>query len=156
MQIIKPLYRRGIGMPVMAALVMLASIADPLHTQAAVASGVLTVRVAAVKVAAGFINVDICTERQFLKSCPITARVPAQRGVTALVIRGLPPGRYAAQAYHDKNGNGRVDRMLFGIPTEGVGFSNDAKIMFAPPKFADAAFVFAGGDATISFSLRYF
>lgn len=136
--------------------VALGSAAGSAHGGTAVATGALTVRVEAVKIARGFVNVDICTERQFLKTCPITTRVPAQAGATAIVIHGLPPGRYAAQVYHDKNGNGKVDRKLFGIPTEGVGFSNDAPINFAPPKFADAAFDFVGGDATISLSLRYF
>ena len=42
--------------------------------------------------------------------------------------RSRRAGRYAVQAFLDENGNGEVDRALFGIPKEGVGFSNDAKI----------------------------
>ena len=71
-------------------------------------------------------------------------------------IARLPPGRYAAQVFHDENANGQVDRALFGIPKEGVGFSNDAPIRLAAPKFTAAAFDFGGGTATIRLSLRYF
>jgi hypothetical protein len=65
-------------------------------------------------------------------------------------------GPYAAQAFLDENNNKEVDRALFGIPKEGVGFSNDAKIGFGPPKFADAVFTFNGPSQAIRFNLRYF
>lgn len=107
--------------------------------------------------AKGNVHVDICPEALFLKDdCPYTADAPAQVGMTRLVVRGLPPGRYAAQAFLDENRNGKVDRALFGIPKEGVGFSNDARISFGPPKFADAVFTHAGATQTIRFNLRYF
>ena len=79
----------------------------------------------------------------------------AQVGVTSVVIRNLPPGRYALQATHDENDNHRVDRALFGIPREGVGFSNDARISLGPPKWADAMIVVTG-DARLRLNMRYF
>ena len=71
-------------------------------------------------------------------------------------MQGVPPGRYAAQAFHDENRNGKVDRVLFGIPKEGIGFSNDVKIRLSAPKFDDAAFTVGGAPEMIHFSLRYF
>ena len=76
--------------------------------------------------------------------------------MTTVTFYGLKPGRYAAQLFYDENGNGKVDRALFGIPKEGVGFSNDAKIRFGPPKWEDAAFSYDGSDRTIGVKLRYF
>ena len=35
--------------------------------------------------------------------------------------------------------NGKVDKALF-LPTEGFGFSRDAKARFGPPRFSSAAF----------------
>ncbi|MGC5276295.1 DUF2141 domain-containing protein, partial [Escherichia coli] len=60
------------------------------------------------------------------------------------------------QVFYDQNGNGRIDRALFGIPKEGVGFSNDAKIRLAPPKWEEAVFDYDGQEQTIRLKLRYF
>ena len=59
---------------------------------------------------------------------------------------GLAPGSYAVSVIHDANGNGDIDLNAFGIPTEGWGFSNDARATFGPPSF-DAAAVHVGADA---------
>ncbi|WP_395333078.1 DUF2141 domain-containing protein [Novosphingobium sp. BL-8H] len=127
-------------------------------TGGAVTGGaVLTIDIGNVRVSKGRVHVDICPESRFLKDdCPYSAEAPAQAGVTRVIARSVPAGRYAVQAFLDENGNGKVDRALFGIPKEGVGFSNDAKITLGPPKFADAAFNYNGGAQTIRFSLRYF
>ena len=37
----------------------------------------------------------------------------------------LAPARYAVAVYHDVNGNGRLDTVPPGLPTEPYGFSND-------------------------------
>lgn len=120
------------------------------------APGHLEIDVGNVRGATGTVHVDICTEAQFLGDCPRSAEAPARIGVTRLAIEGLPPGRYAAQVYYDENGNHRVDRMLFGIPREGVGFSNDARIRLGPPRWADAVFSYGGQSQAIRLSLRYF
>lgn len=46
-----------------------------------------------------------------------------------LVFPGLAPGRYAVQALHDGNGNGRMDSNVLGMPIEGYGFSNNPQVM---------------------------
>ena len=42
----------------------------------------------------------------------------------------MQPGVYAAQAFHDENMNDKVDRNVLGLPTVGIGFSNDAPFRF--------------------------
>ncbi|WP_254602668.1 DUF2141 domain-containing protein [Sphingomonas bacterium] len=119
--------------------------------------GVLTVEVANVRAARGHVRIDICPQARFLKAgCPFSGNAPAVVGTTTVTVRDLPPGRYAVQAYLDENDNKDVDRTFFGLPKEGVGFSNDPRIILSPPKFADAAFTFTGAAQTIRLKLRYF
>lgn len=124
----------------------------------AVASGgTLTVDVGNIRNARGTVHIDVCDESHFLKEdCAFSADVPAHEGVVTLVIGKLPAGRYAIQASHDENGNKRVDRGMFGIPTEGVGFSHDARIRLGPPKWDDAVFDFDGKDGHEALRMRYF
>jgi uncharacterized protein (DUF2141 family) len=68
----------------------------------------------------------------------------------------VPAGQYAVQAFHDENGNNDVDRAMFGIPKEGVGFSRNARIGLGPPKWRDAFFNHQGRAEMIGFDLRYF
>jgi uncharacterized protein (DUF2141 family)/uncharacterized membrane protein len=49
------------------------------------------------------------------------------------VFEGLLAGKYALRMFHDENSNGQMERNFLGLPTEGYGFSNNAKIMFGPP-----------------------
>lgn len=119
-------------------------------------SGVLHVAVDNVRARTGRVHVDLCTQAQFLKDCPTSADAPARIGQTTVTLTGLKPGRYAAQVFYDQNGNGKVDRALFGVPKEGVGFSNDAKIRLGPPKWEEAVFDYDGQEQTIHLKLRYF
>jgi len=123
---------------------------------AAPSGGTLHVQVDNVRALTGRVHVDLCTQPQFLKDCPITAEAPPNIGLTTVTLRNLKPGRYAVQAFYDQNGNKKVDRALFGIPKEGVGFSNDAKIRMAPPKWDEAVFDYDGQERTIRLKLRYF
>jgi uncharacterized protein (DUF2141 family) len=116
----------------------------------------LTAEIANVRNARGHVHIDVCPQDRFLKEdCPYSGEATAQPGKTIVIVRDVPPGRYAVQAFHDENDNHLVDRALFGIPKEGVGFSNDAPIALGPPKWADAAFVFTN-DTAIRLRMRYF
>ncbi|WP_156679936.1 DUF2141 domain-containing protein [Sphingomonas profundi] len=137
--------------------IALAPLALCLLSAAAPWEGTLVIHVGNVRSAAGRVHADLCPERTFLKDgCGRSVEAPAVPGTTIVTIAGVPPGRYAVQLSHDENGNGRVDRGLFGIPKEGVGFSNDAPIRFGPPKFADAAIDVRPGSQTIDVRMRYF
>ena len=119
--------------------------------------GTLTIRVTNIRNAKGEVHAEACPQAQFLKDdCPYAASAPARVGVTVIVLRGVPPGKYAVQTFHDENVNHKVDRNFLGIPKEGVGFSNDAPIRMGPPKWADAAFGFNGAEQTIQLRTRYF
>lgn len=85
-----------------------------------------------------------------------TIRLKARAGDSSVTLNGLAPGGYAVVAFHDENANGELDANLLGIPTEGYGFSNDARSSFGPPSY-DAARVDVGADGsrTASIDLRY-
>lgn len=69
---------------------------------------------------------------------------------------GVKPGNYAVALLHDENNNGKADRALGMMPKEGYGFSRDAPVKMAPPKFRDA--VFEQGETTqrMTIKMRYF
>ncbi|WP_295525170.1 DUF2141 domain-containing protein [Novosphingobium sp. Chol11] len=119
-------------------------------------AGSLDVAVSNVRSNNGRVSVSICPESTYLKTCPYNFSAPARTGTTIVTVPGLPFGTYAAQVFHDENDNKKVDRALFGVPKEGVGFSNDAPINFAAPKFAAAKFRFAAPAQKIALKLRYF
>ena len=120
------------------------------------AGGSIEVAVTGVRLAKGVVRVSVCDQATFLKDCRWNAHAPAVQGTTIVIVRNVPPGRYGATAFADKNNNDKVDQGLFGIPFEGVGFSNDAKIRMSPPKFEEAAFQHGASDQRITFKLRYF
>ena len=72
-----------------------------------------------------------------------------------VVLKGLPRGTYAVAAFHDENGNGKLDTSWIGRPTEGVGMSNDARGHRGPPKFKDASFKLDGSSKKIRIAIRY-
>lgn len=70
-------------------------------------------------------------------------------------VEGLRPGKYAFRYFHDRNNNKKMDTNWIGIPTEGYGFSNNAKGKFGPPAFKDMIFEVTK-DATVICTPVYF
>ena len=82
--------------------------------------------------------------------------VVAADGTIEIRFSDVKPGRYAIALLHDENNNGKADRAIGMMPKEGYGFSRDAPVRMAPPKFRDA--VFEQGDRTqhLTIKMRYF
>jgi uncharacterized protein (DUF2141 family) len=115
------------------------------------------VRVTGVRNSLGHVRVAICSKAEFLKPhCGYTGKAPAATGDVLVTVVNVPPGTYAAQAFHDEKDTGRIDRSLLGLPEQGMGFSNNAKMFFGPPHFDAAAFAVTQADTKITFSLRYY
>jgi uncharacterized protein (DUF2141 family) len=75
-------------------------------------------------------------------------------GPESRVTLDLPPGRYALVAFHDRNGDGKLDRNLLGMPTEAYGFSNNAQANMGPPSFEDAAVTIAASGTAARITVR--
>lgn len=67
----------------------------------------------------------------------------------------MPPGAYALAVVHDENMNGKLDVNWIGVPTEGYGFSNDARALLGAPSFSAASFPYDGRDLDLTISLHY-
>jgi len=64
-------------------------------------------------------------------------------------------GVYAICIFHDENSNGKLDTNWMGIPTEGYGFSNNAKAFMGPPSFEDAKFELNSDRMNMRIKLQY-
>jgi len=115
---------------------VLAALSLPLPVLAAQ----LDIELAGIESDRGLVRVAVCTPATFTtRNCPFTGAAPAKPRSVAVSMPDIPPGRYALQAYHDEDGNGRLRKRLFGLPAEAIGFSRDARIRLGPPGFEDAA-----------------
>jgi uncharacterized protein (DUF2141 family) len=82
--------------------------------------------------------------------------LPIKEKAAICEFKAVSPGIYAIAAIHDENGNGKLDRPIFGAPTEGWGASRDARAGFMRgPRFEDAALRFAAGTTTVSITIHY-
>ena len=118
---------------------------------AAALAGDLTIEVSGITPDRGRIYVAVYDHAD---SFPISGRQlvgqvldPAALHLTAR-FKDLPPGQYAAVAFQDFNGNGKLDKNFLGIPKEPYGFSNGARGSAGPPKFSAAAVTLSPDAAT--------
>ena len=74
-------------------------------------------------------------------------------GTTPVVFEGLPMDKYAIAAYLDDNNNWKMDKNIFGAPTELYGFSNDARELMTAPSFQKATF-HLNKDLKINFLIK--
>ena len=70
-------------------------------------------------------------------------------------FENISSGTYALAVIHDQNMNGKLDTNIFGIPTEGYGFSNGAKALLHAPSFSAASFHYDGGSLDLTIRLHY-
>ncbi len=117
----------------------------------------LEVAVGNVRTANGTVRVSVCTAETFLADfCAVNGQVKARAGEVVVTFPNLPPGIYAVQAHLDEDDDTQIGRNFFGIPREGLGFSNDAPFRFGPPSFNDAAVSVGPAGGRIRLNLRYF
>ena len=77
----------------------------------------------------------------YLKQPAISKTRPVDsNGQVVFRLAQLQIGTYALSIVYDEDGNGKLNTGFLGIPTELVGFSNNAKGLFGPPAFEKAAF----------------
>ena len=72
------------------------------------------------------------------------AQVDVASGAREAVFVGLPAGDYAMKAFHDVNGDGRMNTNPFGMPTEPFAFSNNARGNMGPASWDRAHFAVSG------------
>ncbi|PZV15431.1 MAG: hypothetical protein DCF22_07095 [Leptolyngbya sp.] len=70
-------------------------------------------------------------------------------------FKNLVAGSYAVAAFHDANGDRKLNRNAAGMPTEGYGFSNNPVIKTGPPKFGQTVFLVAGPNTGVKIQMKY-
>ena len=125
----------------LSALLVVVASASPI-VNGADESLTLTVRVTGASPNKGQAVLTLFTSKEnFLKEPHTTRIIPINSdGQVTMQLKELKPGRYAVSVYYDADNSGHLNTGLFGIPTELVGFSNNARSLFGPPSFKKASF----------------
>ena len=131
-------------------------LATALTMAGAARASLVEIAVTGVAQARGHVRVELCTRTTFLtNACPYQGTALAMRGATLVKISNVPPGEYAAQAFHDESDQGVVHQNALGIPRERIGFSNDAPLRVRGPRFTDAAFAVGGEMRRITLKVKH-
>lgn len=132
-----------------AAALMLAAAAG------AAQAGTLTLDLKGVDAGKGSLMIAVYdSSEHFLRKSMRKLAVPAGDASMQVKLADLPPGDYAVALFQDVNSNGKMDTMLFGIPSEPSGFSNNAKGSFGPPTYETARFTLPADGKTIGIELH--
>ena len=138
----------------------LAGMAAGVAAAAPAQAGEVVITVTDLRSAKGVIRACMTMREDVFPKCikdPASHRtvVPAS-GKVEIRFTGVKPGNYAIALLHDENDNGKADRAMGMMPKEGYGFSRDAPVRMAPPKFADAVFTQGEGTSRVTIKMRYF
>lgn len=138
----------------------MAGTAASLAASAPTHAGDVIVTVTDIRSSKGVIRACMTTREDIFPKCikDATAHrtvVPAS-GRVEIRFTGVKPGDYAIALLHDENDNGKADRAMGMMPKEGYGFSRDAPVKMAPPKFMDAVMKVGEGSNRVAIKMRYF
>ncbi|GAB4037553.1 DUF2141 domain-containing protein [Spirosoma gilvum] len=91
--------------------------------------------------------------KEFPSGKPIEGEKVAAASHSVQASFSVEPGEYAIAVFHDENGNGQLDKRIFGIPKEPYGFSNNFRPKMSAPKFTDCRFTVGTSSKTIRIKL---
>ncbi|HEX2733235.1 MAG TPA: DUF2141 domain-containing protein [Polyangiaceae bacterium] len=130
-----------------------------LATQAQAGAGGLTVRVFGLRNRTGTLQLALFrTARGYpeeIAKATLTRSIPLAHFESLVSWPQVGAGTWALSVLHDENSNGRLDRNFIGVPTEGIGASNDAVTRWGPPTFEDAKFQCSTDGCALDIHLRY-
>ncbi|UJF23387.1 DUF2141 domain-containing protein [Shewanella sp. OMA3-2] len=88
-------------------------------------------------------------EANYLSGNALSATyIQAKAGNNIVAFSNVAAGEYAVRFFQDENNNGTLDTNLFGMPSEGYGFSNNAKPDYGLVAYQEAAFSITEDAAT--------
>ncbi len=136
------------------AAAMLAAFAAPAN------AGTITITVTDLRNTDGVVRACMTTVEDIFPRCirdPNSHRTVVPAGDTVTIrFDGVEPGKYAIALLHDENEDGKANRFLGMAPREGYGFSRDAPVRMAPPKWDDAVFDVSEDAQSVTIKMRYF
>ncbi len=80
--------------------------------------------------------------------------IPTDKNVV-ITFENLPQGKYAFAVFHDENNDDKINFNLVGMPTEGYGFSNNARGFMSSPSFSKSAFEIKSNSYECKIKLSY-
>jgi len=102
----------------------------------------------------GVVRCGLFTREGWLERT-VAADVTKVAGATATcTFKKIRPGTYGISAFHDANGNGKLDTNLVGYPIEDYCASRNARNMFSAPSFDDAKFAYKGGEKRLEAHMK--
>jgi uncharacterized protein (DUF2141 family) len=116
---------------------------------------ILNIRNSTGAVACALFESPVGFPTEFLQSATNIMIVKVRDTQARCDFEDIAPGAYALAVIHDENMNGKLDTNWLGIPTEGYGFSNDAKALLGAPSFSAASFPYGGRNLDLTISLHY-
>jgi uncharacterized protein (DUF2141 family) len=115
----------------------------------------LVVRTEGIQGTKGEVKVAVCDKSFDEAGCRLGAWRAPTGPAEEFVFEGIAPGRYAVAAYHDADGDGELDKIPPGIPTEPYGFSNEVG-RIGIPSFQKALVDVGEGRTTVVVRLAKF
>jgi uncharacterized protein (DUF2141 family) len=127
--------------------------------EASTDAATITVNITKLRNSDGMVQITLYdNEDEYLTTDSETARivrVDIEDDKATCVFAGVKPGKYAVALMHDEDNDGEMKKSLIGIPKEGIGMSNNAKLTFGPPKWEDAVFDVGDEDVSLEIALMY-
>ena len=144
-----------VSLPILiAAAIAISAGADPVRaaeTTAAAQTSTLTVTFTGLKTQTGAVMFTLAgSPAAYDDKAPAAAQamLTVSSDSVSQTFSGLAPGRYAIKAFHDVNGDGKMNTNPFGIPIEPFAFSNNAVGGMGPAKWEAASFEVKAGANT--------
>ena len=130
------------------------SVAAPAHSPP---TSDIQIEIGGLRNAHGLVRMCLTRDPKAFPDCkaPGDLHVAVHASVKPLryTFRALPAGTYALAAFHDANGNGKLDTMM-GIPREGFAFSRNPAIRARAPRLDETSFE-NNGRALPSLKMKY-
>ncbi len=118
-------------------------------TAGAMAQGKISVTVEGLKNTKGLVYVTLQNSAEMFESKTDkfykVAVINIENGERNCMFENIPAGIYAATILHDEDSNKKLTTNFIGMPTEGFGFSNNAKGKMSKPSFKVASFTVESG-----------
>jgi uncharacterized protein (DUF2141 family) len=110
----------------------------------------LTIRIENADVGKGRLKVGVFNDKETFPDTYFKGEIiTATESTMTVTFTDLPKGQYVVSVYQDSNDNGKLDKFIFGIPTEKYGFSNDKRL----PVWRNCLFDF-NEDTSITIRIR--
>ena len=126
---------------------------DPTQT------GSITVHITGLRNLNGMVGASLYASKKGFPDTPERSYATLVKKITAtedtFVFENVPYGTYAISVLHDENGNGKMDKNFFGLPTEGCGISTNPKIGMGGPKYNDSVFTLNSKKLEMTIGMRY-